>query len=287
MTHQVHHRYVTVQGHQIFYREAGPRDAPTIVLLHGFPSSSFMYRNLIPQLADRYHVVAPDYPGYGWSDAPKPSEFTYDFESVTAVMVDFLAALKLESFALYIQDFGAPVGLRIASRQPARVTAIITQNGNAYVDGLAPEFLAFLQSDDRDSQEVFARSQLTLDATKWQYLTGVPDPTLVDPDAFLHDQTLLDRPGNDAIQVAMLTDYPHNLPIYPEIHRYFRESQVPLLAVWGANDPIFIAAGATAYQKDLPNAEIHLLDSGHFALETHADTIAAYALDFLDRALKG
>lgn len=285
MTHQVHHRFVTVQGHEIFYREAGPRDAPTIVLLHGFPSSSHMYRNLIPLLADRYHVVAPDYLGYGRSDAPKASDFTYTFESITSVMVDFLAALDLRRFAIYIQDFGAPVGLRIAARHPEQVTAIITQNGNAYVDGLAPAFLDFLQTDDPAAREAFARSQLTLDATKWQYLTGVPDPTLVDPDAWQHDQTLLDRPGNDLIQVAMLTDYHNNLPVYPEIHKYFQESQVPLLAVWGSGDPIFIPAGAKAYQNDLPNAEIHLVDSGHFALETHVDEIADYALDFLGRAV--
>jgi pimeloyl-ACP methyl ester carboxylesterase len=282
MTHQVHHRFATVQGQQIYYREAGSADAPTIVLLHGFPTSSFMYRNLIPALADRYHVVAPDYPGYGWSDAPKASDFTYSFESITSVMTDFLASLDIRRFSIFIQDFGAPIGLRIAARHPDWVSAIITQNGNAYDEGIGAEFREFLTTEP---SEALTRTQLTAEFVKWQYVTGVPDPSLVDPDTWTHDLALLDRPGNDLVQLSMLDDYRNNLPVYPQIHRYFRESQVPLLAVWGNGDQIFVPAGAEAYKKDLPNAEIHFVDGGHFALETHVDTIAQYTLEFLGRVI--
>lgn len=277
-----HHRFVTVQGHKIFYREAGPADAPVIVLLHGFPTSSHMYRHLIPALADRYHVIAPDYLGYGWSDTPSTTEFTYTFESITAVMTDFLAALDLRRYSLYVQDFGAPVGLRIAARHPEQVTAIITQNGNAYVEGISEQFLPALGGSPDEAE---LRAQLTVDATKWQYLAGVPDPALVDPDSWAHAQAGLDRPGNDLIQLAMLGDYHNNLPVYEEFHRYFRASQVPLLAVWGAGDEIFVPAGAKAYLQDLPDAEVHLLDTGHFALETHVDDITDRIRDFLARVL--
>jgi pimeloyl-ACP methyl ester carboxylesterase len=279
----VHHRHATVAGRRLFYREAGPADAPTIVLLHGFPTSSHMYRHLIPALADRYHVVAPDYLGAGASDAPPVDEFTYTFNTLAELTLGLLDQLGLGRFALYIQDFGAPVGLRIAAANPERVTAIVTQNGNAYVEGLGaglPQKLAAgtLTEDD-------LRAMVTLEATRAQYLDGVPDPALVSPDVWIHDQALLDRPGAAAIQQALLADYHHNIGLYPKFHEYFRTSRVPLLAVWGANDEIFVADGARAYARDRPDAEVHLLDSGHFALETHLDAIAGYVRGFLGRVL--
>lgn len=279
----VYHRWVTVAGRRLFYREAGPADAPTIVLLHGFPTSSHMYRHLIPALADRYHVVAPDYLGSGASDAPSVDEFAYTFDALAELTLGLLDQIGLDRFALYIQDFGSPVGLRIAAGNPERVTAIVTQNGNAYVEGLGaglPQRLAAgtLTEDDLNGM-------VSLAATKSQYLDGVPDPALVSPDVWIHDQALLDRPGGAAIQQALLADYHHNIGLYPKFHEYFRTSQVPLLAVWGANDEIFIADGARAYAHDLPDAEIHLLDAGHFALETHLDAIAGYIRGFLGRVL--
>ena len=282
---EIRHRYATVQGHRLFYREAGPAEAPTIVLLHGFPTSSHMYRHLIPALATRYHVVAPDYLGAGASDAPPATEFTYTFDALAELTLGLLDQLGLERFALYIQDFGAPVGLRVAAANPGRVTAIVTQNGNAYVDGLGaglPQKLAAGTLTDED-----LRGMVTPEMTKAQYLEGVGDPTLVSPDVWVHDQALLDRPGGAEIQMALLADYHHNIALYPKFHEYFRTSQVPLLAIWGGNDPIFVADGARAYARDLPDAEIHLLATGHFALETHLDAIAGYIHGFLGRVLAG
>lgn len=283
----IRYRYATVQGHRVFYREAGPAGAPVIVLLHGFPSSSHMYRYLIPALADRYHVVAPDYLGSGASDAPPAEEFTYTFESITEITRGLLDGLRISRYALYVQDFGAPVGLRLASRNPGQVTAIITQNGNAYNDGLSPQLRAVLEEGTDRRDEAALRQNLTLEFTKRMYLGGVPDRTLVSPDTWLHDQALLKRPGADKIALALLADYPNNLTLYPDFQDYFRTSQVPLLAVWGANDHIFIADGARAFARDLPDAEIHLLNTGHFALETHLDAIAGYVRGFLGRVLDG
>lgn len=280
---EIRHRYATVQGHRLFYREAGPAEAPTIVLLHGFPTSSHMYRHLIPALATRYHVVAPDYLGSGASDAP--AEFTYTFDALAELTLGLLDQLGLERFALYIQDFGAPVGLRVAAGNPGRVTAIVTQNGNAYVDGLGDGLPQKLAAGTLTEEDL--RGMVTLEATKAQYLDGVPDPTLVSPDVWVHDQALLDRPGGAEIQMALLADYHYNIPLYRKFHEYFRTSQVPLLAVWGGNDPIFVADGARAYARDLPEAEIHLLATGHFALETHLDAIAGYIHGFLGRVLPG
>ncbi|AXI78398.1 alpha/beta fold hydrolase [Peterkaempfera bronchialis] len=279
----VHHRHAVIQGHRIFYREAGPAGAETVVLLHGFPSSSHMYRHLIPALADRYHVIAPDYLGSGASDTPPVGEFTYTFDSITDIVDELLDALGVQRYALYVQDFGAPVGFRIAARHPERITAIVTQNGNAYVDGLNPELLDVSDSTPRTEESL--RENLTLDFTRQMYLTGVPDPSLVSPDTWLYDQTLLERPGVKDIQLALLADYPANVARYPEFQEYFRTSQVPLLAVWGANDQVFFAPGATAFGRDLPDAEIHLLNTGHFALETHLDTIVGHVRAFLGRVL--
>ncbi|MET0135705.1 MAG: alpha/beta hydrolase [Kibdelosporangium sp.] len=279
----VHHRYATVRGHRILYREAGPADGPVFLLLHGFPTSSHMYRFLIPALADRYHVIAPDYLGYGASDAPSTTDFEYTFDSQAAVLTELLAQLGIDRFAMYIQDFGAPIGLRIAARNPGWVTAIVSQNGNAYAEGINPPFMAALTGPVPADEQL--RAQISPEFTRAQYLDGVPDPTLVSPDTWTHDQALLDRPGNDKIQFAMLRDYRSNLAVYPEIHEYFRASQVPLLAVWGDGDQFFVPAGAHAYTKDLPDAEVHLLGTGHFALETHLDTIVGHIRDFLGRQL--
>ncbi|MCP2170497.1 alpha/beta fold hydrolase [Goodfellowiella coeruleoviolacea] len=285
----VRHHTETIDGLPVFYREAGPRDAPAIVLLHGFPTSSHMYRNLIPALADRYRVIAPDLIGFGNSAMPSVEEFTYSFDELTRVTAALLDRLGVDRYALYVQDYGAPVGWRLASRSPERVTAIVTQSGNAYTEGFVDEFwaplFAYAATPTHDSEQD-ARGMYTLESTRWQYLHGVPDESLVSPDNWIHDQALLDRPGNAEIQLALFRDYPTNAALYPEVQRYFRTSQVPLLAVWGANDEIFGPDGARAFQRDLPDAEIHLLDTGHFALETHLDTIAAHMRDFLGRHLR-
>lgn len=282
----VHHRRVQVEGVELFYREAGPRNAPTLLLLHGFPTSSHMYRDLIPLLADRYHVIAPDYPGFGQSAAPLPSEFEYSFDHFARVIDRFTQQLGLQRYALYVMDYGAPVGFRLASAHPERVTSLIVQNGNAYIEGIGAFWdpIKALWTDNSEAnRDVIRKAALTLEGTRWQYLNGVPDPTLVSPDAYTLDQAYLDRPGNNDIQLAMIYDYRNNLPKYPEWQAYFRKHRPPTLVVWGKNDQIFLAAGAEPYRRDNPNAEVHLLDTGHFALETHAPRIAALIRDFLSR----
>jgi len=284
----VHHRTVTVDGLEVFYREAGDPGAPTVVLLHGFPTSSHMFRNLIPALADRYHVIAPDHIAFGQSAMPALQDFPYTFDALTDITEGLLRQLGVDRFAMYVQDYGAPIGWRLALRGPGRITAIVTQNGNAYEEGLVPEFwkdvFAYGEHPGPDT-EAPVRTALTLEGVRWQYLTGVPDPSLVSPDTWTHDLALLDRPGNDLIQLRLFRDYPTNVALYPEVHRYFRDTQVPLLAVWGANDPIFGPAGAEAFRQDLPDAEIRLLDTGHFALESHLGAIAEAMRAFLGRAL--
>ncbi|MFJ3717669.1 alpha/beta fold hydrolase [Streptomyces sp. NPDC090057] len=287
-THQVHHRTVTVRGLDVYYREAGPSDAPVLLLLHGFPSSSHMFRDLIPLLADRYRVIAPDHIGFGRSTAPGPAEFSYTFAELAAVTDEFTQRLGLERYALYIQDYGAPIGLRLALAHPGRVTAIVTQNGNAYEEGLGEEawapVLALIEKRTPRT-EAPVREIYSPEGVKWQYLHGVPDPSLVSPDAYEHDAALLARPGQSEIQLDLISDYGANFALYPAFHDYFRTSRVPLLAVWGGHDEIFVPAGALAFQRDLPEAEVHLLPAGHFALETHADAIAALMRDFLGRHL--
>ncbi|WP_225099446.1 alpha/beta fold hydrolase [Streptomyces sp. CoH27] len=286
MTHQVHHRTVTVRGLDVSYREAGPADAPVLLLLHGFPSSSHMFRELIPLLADRYRVIAPDHIGFGRSATPGVTEFPYTFAELAAVTGEFTELLGLARYALYVQDYGAPIGLRLALAHPERVTAIVTQNGNAYEEGLGAEawapVLALIEQRTPET-EAPVREIYTLDGVKWQYLHGVSDPTLVSPDAYEHDAAGLARPGLPEIQLALISDYGSNFALYPAFHAYFRESGVPLLAVWGAHDEIFVPEGALAFRRDLPEAEIHLLPTGHFALETHVDQIAALMRDFLGR----
>jgi pimeloyl-ACP methyl ester carboxylesterase len=286
----VHHRYSTVAGQQLFYREAGPDDAPVIVLLHGFPTSSYMFRNLIPALADRYHVIAPDYLGFGLSDAPSAGDFTYTFESLTDLVEGLLDQLGIARYAIYIQDYGAPVGFRLALRHPQAITAIISQNGNGYDEGFVEGFwktVTDYQRAQTPETEAAIRQALTLEVTQWQYLTGVPDETLVSPDAWHHDYDLLSRPGNDQIQLALFRDYATNPPLYPKVHDYLRSSRVPVLAVWGRGDEIFGPDGARAFANDATDPEIHLLDGGHFLLESAGDEVATIIRDFLARRLPG
>jgi pimeloyl-ACP methyl ester carboxylesterase len=273
-----------VDGLKIFYREAGPKDAPTVVLLHGFPSSSHMFRELIPRLSDKYHVVAPDYPGYGYSDAPSPEQYVYTFEHLADTLDHFLTQQGITKYSIYIQDYGSPVGFRLATRHPERVQAIITQNGNAYDEGLSPfwaEYLYPYWKDPNPTNEAKVRQLLTLDATKLQYLRGFRNPDDVSPDSFLFDQAKLDRPGNDKIQLALFYDYRNNPPLYPAWHKYLREKKPAVLVVWGKNDPVFAPAGAEAFLKDAPSAELHLLDTGHFALEEDGTEIAQLIRAFL------
>jgi pimeloyl-ACP methyl ester carboxylesterase len=288
MASAVHHRTATIDGLEVFYREAGDPEAPAVVLLHGFPTSSHMFRHLIPALADRYHVIAPDHIGFGQSAMPSPQDFRYTFDALTEVTSGLLQHLGVDRFAMYVQDYGAPIGWRLALQAPDRITAIVTQNGNAYEEGFVKPFwdgVFAYANDPRPDTEAPMRGALTAEAIRWQYLNGVADPSLVSPDNWVHDQALLDRPGNDEIQLRLFRDYPTNVDLYPQVHQYFRDSQVPLLAVWGAGDEIFGPAGAEAFRQDLPDAEIHLLESGHFALESHLETIAEHIRDFLGRVL--
>ena len=284
----VHHRYATVGGQKLFYREAGPADAPAVVLLHGFPASSFMFRNLIPPLADRCHLIAPDYLGFGLSDAPPAGEFGYSFDALAGLTAGLLGQLGVTRYAMYVQDYGAPVGWRLALADPGAVSAIISQNGNGYEAGFGEEFWKPVREywqDQNPQTEAPIRQALTLEAIRWQYLQGVPDQSLVSPDTWYHDHALVSRPGNDLVQLALFADYATNLPLYPRLHAYLRDSRVPLLAVWGRNDQIFVPAGALAFADDAPHAEIHLLDGGHFLLESHLDAAADLIRGFLERTV--
>jgi pimeloyl-ACP methyl ester carboxylesterase len=284
----VHHRYATVGGRRLFYREAGPAGAPAVVLLHGFPASSFMFRDLFPLLADRYHVIAPDHLGFGLSDAPPAAEFGYSFDALADLTAGLLGQLAITRYAMYVQDYGAPVGWRLALADPGAVSAIITQSGNGYEAGFAEDFWKPMRAywqDQNPRTEAPLREALTLDAIRWQYLDGVPDQSLVSPDTWYHDFALVSRPGNDLVQLALFADYATNLPLYPRLHAYLRESRVPLLAVWGRNDQIFGPDGALAFADDAPGAEIHLLDGGHFLLESQLDAAAGSIRRFLETTL--
>lgn len=285
---RVHYRYEQVDEVKVFYREAGSRDDPTVLLLHGFPTSSFMYRNLIPLLADRYHVVAPDLPGFGLTHAPEDGRYAYTFEQLSKTLERFTEQLHLDRYAIQVFDYGAPVGWRLAVAHPERITAIISQNGNAYEEGLSEgwqpirEYWRYPSPENRAAVRKF----MTPAALKWQYTHGVDDESLIAPETYLFDATMMASPGSLDIQLDLILNYADNVAQYPEYQAYFRRYQPPLLAVWGRNDPFFLPAGAEAWKRDIPTAEVHFYDTGHFALETHATEIGTEIKDFLDRHLR-
>jgi len=286
VTARVAYRTVKIDGLDIFYREAGPKDAPVVLLLHGFPTSSHMFRNLIPALADEFHLVAPDYPGYGNSSMPTVDRFEYTFDNLAYVVDSFVETIGLKKFSLYVQDYGAPVGFRLAVKHPERVQALVVQNGNAYDEGIDNEFWEPIKAywkERTPEREKPLRAFLSRDATIWQYTGGVRDLEAISPDNWNIDQPLLDRPGNAAIQLDLFYSYGSNPPLYRQWQAYFRDYQPPTLIAWGKRDQIFPAAGAEPYKRDLKNLEYHLLDTGHFALEEDGDTIAALMRDFLRR----
>lgn len=283
----VHYRSAKIQGLNVFYREAGPANAPVVLLLHGFPTSSHMFRNLIPQLADRYHVIAPDFPGFGHSDAPDHKDFKYGFGAYADIVDELVSGIGVQSYAMYVMDYGAPVGYRLALKHPDRVTALIIQNGNAYDEGLRElwEPIKAYWADGSSIHRDALSGLVTLEATKFLYTDGVSDVSRISPDNWVQDQALLDRPGNKDIQMDLFYDHRTNVPLYPAFQKYFRDHQPPTLIVWGKNDKVFPEEGARAYLRDLPQAEIHLLDSGHFALEDKLDEMVPLIRGFLDREL--
>jgi pimeloyl-ACP methyl ester carboxylesterase len=286
-----HHRIAEITGRRIFYREAGSPAAPAVVLLHGTPASSHQYRNLIPALADRYHVIAPDYPGFGHSDVPGVDEFSYTFDNLADHVDALLDHLGLQRYAIFVQDYGAPIGWRLALRHPDRIAAIITQNGNAYVEGFFGDAMEPLFTYGRDRSEANAavlRELISMDGLKWQFTHGVSDPSVVDPDSWINAHSAVaSSAGRVAAQLELFADYSSNVDLYPRVHEYFRTSQVPLLAVWGRNDQIFGPDGALAFAGDLPGAEINLLDGGHFLLESRLTEVVALVRPFLERYLVG
>jgi pimeloyl-ACP methyl ester carboxylesterase len=280
---KVHYRFTDVQKHRIFYREAGPKDAPVVLLLHGFPTSSHMFRNLIPVLAERYRVVAPDLPGFGFTVSPSPFEHTFDH--LAGVIDGFTDTIGMRRYAVYVFDYGAPVGFRLALKHPERVTALITQNGNAYEEGIGQVFdpmREYWREPSAENRNAL-RELLKPESIQWQYTHGVADSSLIAPESYALDAALLARPGNDEIQLDLFLDYRTNVALYPRFQEYFRTHRPPLLAVWGRNDPIFVPAGAEAFKRDIPNAQVVLYETGHFALETHAAEIGAAIRQFLDR----
>ena len=278
-------RKIEADGVQVFYREAGNPQAPVVLLLHGFPTSSFMYRELIPRLADRYRVIAPDLPGFGFTEVPEKRKYTYTFDALAATIAAFTQAIKVNRYALYVFDYGAPTGFRLAMAHPERVTAIVSQNGNAYEEGLGDawgpirKYWAFPSAENR---EVIAKNVLTLEGTRWQYTHGVQNADSVAPESYTLDMALMERPGNKDIQLDLFLNYASNVALYPAFQEYFRKSKPPLLAIWGKNDPFFIPAGAEAFRRDIPGALVKMLDTGHFALETHVVEIAAAMKEFFD-----
>ncbi|SNB70959.1 Pimeloyl-ACP methyl ester carboxylesterase [Arboricoccus pini] len=283
MTH-TSYRTADVDGFEVFYREAGDPAKPPLLLLHGYPSSSHMFRDLIPLLADRFHLVAPDLPGFGLTAQPSRRQFTYTFDNLAKVIDRFTEVIGLDQFAIYIFDYGAPTGLRIAMAHPERVTAIITQNGNAYKEGLSDGWnpIERYWRDPSDENRQALRKMLTPESIRWQYDHGVPDITRVSPDGYTLDSWYMGRPGADEIQLDLFLDYANNVALYPAFQAYFREHQPKLLAIWGDKDPFFLPPGAEAYKRDLPNAQVRFLNTGHFALETHAEEIAATIAEFLE-----
>jgi pimeloyl-ACP methyl ester carboxylesterase len=281
----INYRTADVDGWKIFYREAGSRDAPTLLLLHGFPSAGHMFRDLIPHLADRFHIVAPDLPGFGQSDLAARGMFAYTFDHIAEVLDRFTEVVGLKRFAIYVFDYGAPTGFRIAAKRPERITAIISQNGNAYEEGLSDGWnpiRAYWEDASEKNREAL-RAFLKPETTVWQYTHGVPDETKVSPDGYSLDNFYLSRPGADEVQLDLFGDYKSNIALYPAFQNYFRTHKPPFLAVWGKNDPFFLPPGAEAFKRDIPNATVRFFDTGHFALETHAAEIAAAIRDFLPR----
>lgn len=285
---KVYYRSTEIEGLKVFYREAGRKNAPAVLLLHGFPTSSHMFRNLIPKLANDYHVIAPDFPGFGLSAMPGVSEFEYSFDNLARITFKFIESLNLKKLSLYVMDYGAPVGYRIASEHPELIQSLIVQNGNAYDEGLDNDFWKPIKkywSDKSKENGDALKALCQLPATQWQYHTGVRDVEAISPDTWIHDQVGLDRPGNNDIQIELFYSYGSNPPLYPSWQKYFRDHQPPMLIVWGKNDQIFPPAGAEPYKKDLKNLEYHLLDTGHFALEEDGHQIATLMLAFLKRVL--
>jgi pimeloyl-ACP methyl ester carboxylesterase len=272
-----------VNGLKVFFRESGASDAPKLLLLHGYPSASHMFRDLIPQLADRFHVIAPDLIGFGQSDMPSRDSFTYTFEALTDVLQGFTDTVGFDRYALYVFDYGAPTGFRLAVRRPESITAIVTQNGNGYEEGLSDGWnpiRAYWREPTQANRDAI-RSLVQPETTVWQYTQGVADPAMVSPDGYTLDNHYLARPGAHEIQLDLFLDYATNIDLYPRFHEYFRSCRPPLLAIWGRNDPFFLPAGADAFKRDIPRADVRLLDTGHFALETHADEIASAMRAFL------
>ncbi|MGB8868741.1 MAG: alpha/beta hydrolase [Rhodomicrobium sp.] len=281
----IKYRSANVDGLKVFYREAGDASMPALLLLHGFPSASHMFRDLIPLLDDRFHIVAPDLPGFGQSDMPGRDEFQYTFDKIAEVIERFTEVLGLDRFAVYVFDYGAPTGFRLALRRPERIAAIISQNGNAYVEGLSEGWdpiRAYWQEPSQANRDAL-RKFLAPETTIWQYTHGVTDPASVSPDGYSLDNFYLGRPGADEVQLDLLGDYKSNVALYPAFQDYFRARRPPLLAVWGKNDPFFLPQGAEAFQRDIPGAAVHFLDTGHFALETHSGEIASAVREFLSR----
>lgn len=280
----IQYNHLQVNGLKIFYREAGPKQAPVILLLHGYPTSSHMFRNLIPILSDRFHVIAPDLPGFGFSDAPDHQSFAYTFDHLAEVMQGFIDQLELQRFALYVFDYGAPTGFRLALANPEKITGIISQNGNAYEEGLSHEWNPIRRywEDSSEANRAALKDFVSYKATWFQYHEGVSDPSLIAPETYTLDQYFLDRPGNIDIQLDLVKDYRSNVALYPAFQAYFRKHQPRLLAVWGNKDPYFLPPGAEAYKRDNPNATVKFYDTGHFALETHVREIGADIHAFLE-----
>jgi pimeloyl-ACP methyl ester carboxylesterase len=283
----IKYRTVDVDGFKVFYREAGAATSPKLLLLHGFPSASHMFRDLIPLLADRFHIVAPDLPGFGQSDMPSREQFKYTFDNVASVIDRFTEVIGLNRYAVYVFDYGAPTGFRLAVKHPDRITAIISQNGNAYVEGLSEGWnpVRAYWNDASDANRAALRSFLAPATTQWQYTHGVTDTTTVSPDGYSLDNFYLARPGADEVQLDLFGDYKSNVALYPTFQKYFKTHKPPLLAVWGKNDPFFLPAGAEAFKRDIPSAVVRFLDTGHFAVETHAAEIAAEIRKFMEKAL--
>ncbi|WP_285424245.1 alpha/beta fold hydrolase [Pseudomonas sp. efr-133-TYG-103a] len=280
----INHAFADADGVKVFYREAGDRTLPTLLMLHGFPSSSHQFRQLIPLLAPHFHVIAPDFPGFGFTEVPEARNYVYSFDGLARTLADFVDALGLKSYAMYVFDYGAPTGLRLALKHPERVTGLVSQNGNAYLEGLGDAWApirAYWTEPTAANRQVIADAVLNLEGTRWQYVHGVSQPELIAPEGYTLDALLMERPGNKDIQLDLFLDYANNLKLYPAFQAFFRAHKIPTLAIWGKHDPFFIPPGAEAFKRDNPQAVVELLDTGHFALETHAAHIAARIIEVI------